>query len=343
MFPKGTATVIGSWPFTDAGKAVGLVLEKLPLLPAWPQLPRMGFLENMYVQFSEGMPRVVVDEAAGRIHFNTTGDFFSDIQAVYEKFLAGKWDRFAISEPYAHGLYRFRELAGKNGRMKTVKGQLIGPVSFGLTVTDENKRLILYNEQLADAILKVCVAKAAWQVLFLKGFSDNVVIFIDEPYLVSFGSAYVNLSREQVVTMLGEVIDKIHELGALAGVHCCGGTDWSILMETGVDIINFDAYSYSDSLMLYPRQLSDFLKRSENSRLAWGIVPTAADKLAGESTQTLLAKLKDLQVRLSGLGIDRGLLEERTILTPACGMGSVTEETALRVIELLTGLSSLFI
>jgi hypothetical protein len=189
MFPSGTATVIGSWPFTDSGKATRLVLEKLPALPAWPQLPRIGFLENMYVQFSEGMPRVVVDEAAGRIHFNTAGDFFSDIQAVYEEFLAGRWDRFAISEAYAHGLYRFRELAGKNGRMKAVKGQLIGPVSFGLTVTDQDKRLILYNEQLADAILKACVAKAAWHVLFLKGFADNVVIFIDEPYLVSFGSA----------------------------------------------------------------------------------------------------------------------------------------------------------
>jgi hypothetical protein len=342
VFPRGTATVIGSWPFTDPGKTSKLIMEKLPALPAWPQLPRMGFRENMYVQFSEGMPRVVVDEAAQRISFDTTGDFFPDIQAVYEGFLAERWDTFAISKPYAHGLHDFRDLAGKSGSMKTVKGQLIGPVSFGLTVTDQDKKLILYNEQFADAILKTIVGKTAWQVLYLKAFAEHVVIFIDEPYLVSFGSAYVNLSREQVIAMLGEVVDKIHELGALAGVHCCGGTDWSLLTETGVDIINFDAYSYGESILLYPRQFADFLGRSRNSRLAWGIVPTAADKLAGESEQSLLLRLKDLQARLSALGVDRRLLEERTIITPSCGMGSVTEETAHRVMDLLGRLSPLY-
>jgi hypothetical protein len=342
MFPKGTPTVIGSWPFTDAAKTSALILDTLSALPSWPQLPRTGFLENMYVQFSEGMPRVVVDAAAGKIHFDTAGDFFPEIQAVYEDFLAGKLDRFAISRSYARGLFGLKEAAAKKGRLSAVKGQLIGPVSFGLTVTDQDKKLIIYNEQLADAILKACVAKAAWQVLFLKDVADTVVVFIDEPYLVSFGSAYVSLGREQVVGMLGEVVDRIHEMGGLAGIHCCGSTDWSLLTDTNVDIINFDAYDYWESLMLYPAQISAFLRKGAEKRLAWGIVPTAEEKVAGETAEGLLSKLRGRQGKLASLGVDAGLVEERTILTPACGMGTVSEKTAYRILDLLGGLARLY-
>jgi methionine synthase II (cobalamin-independent) len=339
MFAKGTPTTIGSWPFTDPVKAIDLILDNFPALPAWPQLPKMGFFENMYVQFSEGLPCVVIDKAAGRIHFDTAGDIFTDIQSVYESFLAGRWDRFSISKAYASGLYAFLEAVKKKGRLNAVKGQLIGPVSLGLTLTDQDKKLILYHEQLADAILKACVAKAAWQAHFLSELAETVVLFIDEPYLVSYGSAYVNLSRENVVSMLNEVTDKIHEMGALVGIHCCGSTDWSILADTNADIINFDAYDYCDSIMLYPRHIEKFLARDERKFLAWGIVPTAVGKVACESAEGLFVKLKERQARLAGLGVDRDRIEERTILTPSCGMGSIPEETALGITELLGALA----
>jgi hypothetical protein len=342
MFPKGTPTAIGSWPFMDAVKASALILDKFPALPPWPQLPRLGFRENMYVQFSEGLPRLVVDEAAGKIHFDTSGDFFPAVQSVYEEFLSGKLEKFSISKPYAQGLHGFEAEVGRRGRQAAVKGQLIGPVSFGLTLTDENKKLILYNEQLADGILKVIAAKAAWQVLFLKKLADTVVVFIDEPYLVSFGSAYVNVGRNQVILMLNEVIDKIHEHGGIAGIHCCGNTDWSLLTDTNVDIINFDAYDYWESVMLYPAQFSDFLRRGPEKRLAWGIVPTGAEKVRGETPEDLLLKLRGRQAKLVGLGVDAALLDERTMLTPACGAGSLTEETAYRIIDLLGGLARLY-
>jgi hypothetical protein len=343
MFRKGTYTAIGSWPFGDPGETVDLVLRKFPGLPAWPQLPKTGFAENMYVQFSEGLPRVVVDTAAGRIHFDTSGDFFPDIEAVYEDFLAERWDRFAISRAYASGLYALREELNRRGtRLGAVKGQALGPVSLGLTLTDEHKRLILYNDALSDAILKACVGKAAWQVRFLKDLADSVVLFIDEPYLVSFGSAYVNITRDQVITMLNEVIGKIHELGGLAGIHCCGNTDWSVVADTEVDIINFDAHGYAESILLYPEKIGEFLGRSADKYLAWGIVPTAEQEVAAATPEELLAKLKKFQRRLGELGVKSQIIEERTILTPACGTGSLPETTARRVIDLLETVSHLY-
>ena len=45
-FAPLAATGIGSVPFTDARQTVALILETLPLMPYWPQMVQMGFLEE---------------------------------------------------------------------------------------------------------------------------------------------------------------------------------------------------------------------------------------------------------------------------------------------------------
>jgi hypothetical protein len=340
MIPKGTFTSIGSWPFTDTERIVETILDEFDELPAWPQLVKRSFTENMYVQFSEGLPCIRIDEANEKIHFDTSADVFGAIQTVYENFLGGNLDYFAIGERYAEGLHVFARRAAERGRLPRVKGQLLGPISLGLTLTDENKKLILYNEQMADAILKVCAGKAAWQAEFLKDIADEVVVFIDEPYLVSFGSAYVNITRERIVAALDEIIDRLHEAGAVAGIHCCGNTDWSLLMDTKVDIVNFDAYDYAEGLSLYPRRIDEFL-RGTGKYFAWGIVPTSEAKIASETGQSLVAALDRDRTILVEHGVDEALLAERLLVTPACGTGSISEDAATRVIGLLRETSRL--
>jgi len=57
-------TMIGSMPQTNPDDACSVVLRHLPAVPAWPQLPRRTPKENMYAQFSEGFPGVVVEDSA---------------------------------------------------------------------------------------------------------------------------------------------------------------------------------------------------------------------------------------------------------------------------------------
>ena len=340
MIKTGTFTSVGSWPYTDVNKAVDLILENFKDLPAWPQLPKTSFYENMYVQYCEGLPCIKIDSKNEKIYFDTSQDILQPIQQVYENYLTENFEYFKISEKYAKGLHDFKRRIKKRGKLPIVKGQTLGPVSLGLTLTDENKRLILYNEQMADAIVKTCLCKAVWQAKFLQEIADKVVIFIDEPYLVSFGSAYVNITREQIISMLNEIIDKLQELDVITGVHCCGSTDWSILMDTNVDIINFDAYSYSDSLMLYPGKIDTFL--SKNKYLAWGIIPTSEDKIFFETPESLYEKLLIKQDELASTGVDKNNILNKTIITPACGTGSLSEKAADRVIELLKNVSELY-
>ncbi|HEX7344061.1 MAG TPA: hypothetical protein VF398_07340, partial [bacterium] len=216
------------------------------------------------------------------------------------------------------------------------KGQVTGPISFGLMITDDRKRSILYHEEVFDAVLKSLVMKARWQVRLLRRLGSKVIIFVDEPYLSSFGSAFINLNREQVLQYLGEVIEAIHQEGALAGVHCCGNTDWTLLIDARADIINFDACEYFQGLTLYIDPLKGFLQNG--GILAWGIVPTSAQAEKATSDE-LLAGFQDKVSFLAKRGIGKDLLYRQSLLTPSCGMGSLTVGTAERVLSLLSEVS----
>ena len=102
------ATGIGSVPFKDPKTACRLIFDNFTTIPSWPQLPKRSFLENMYVQFSEGLPGLVLDEKERTLHIETSR-VAADIEKVYQKYLDGEVDFFAVSEDRAAGLYEFLE------------------------------------------------------------------------------------------------------------------------------------------------------------------------------------------------------------------------------------------
>ncbi len=59
--PHFMATEIGSMPFMDPEYTVSVEIDNLPESPFWPQLPKTDLREQMEIQYSEGMPRAVVD------------------------------------------------------------------------------------------------------------------------------------------------------------------------------------------------------------------------------------------------------------------------------------------
>jgi len=167
------------------------------------------------------------------------------------------------------------------------------------------------------------------------------MIFLDEPSLLGFGSqTFITVSREDIVGDINEVVAAIHALGGLAGVHCEENTDWSLLMESDLDILDFDAYASLQAMTLYPTELHAFLERG--GILGWGIVPTLdREAAATETLPSLLTRLDEGIERLVDKGFDRHLLLRRALLTPSCGAGGVlTEPLAERVLVLLRELST---
>jgi methionine synthase II (cobalamin-independent) len=178
--------------------------------------------------------------------------------------------------------------------------------------------------------------KAAWQIKVLGQFNKPVIIFIDEPAMESLGSAFSAVSSEVVAEKLNEIIDTVHELGGIAGIHCCGNADWPLLFNTRIDIVNFDAFGYMDKVMLYPEDIRKFLARG--GALAWGVVPTGA--FTGDETADLLiAKLEAGMTRLEARGIARDAILRQCLITPSCGMGSLTPDKAEAILKLLREVS----
>jgi hypothetical protein len=334
--PRCLATAIGSMPHSVPEDAVRVVLASIPDAPAWPQLPALGMNEQMEVQYSEGLPRVVIDREKERMYIDTSGDYSMDLASFYENFVMENLDYFAITPEFSKGIYAAEAaLRAAGGRRPFVKAQTTGPVSFGLTIVDENKRAIYYNPEFIDCIVKLLAMKCRWQIRKLKPYADNVICFVDEPILSAFGSStYMSVSRDDVVAKLNEVIEAIHSEGAIAGVHCCGNTEWSVLIDAGADIVNFDAFDYGDTIALYPQPVKAHLEQGKI--LAWGIVPTNSAKIQTQTVQTLVAKFDEVVDNLAKhAGIDRDLITKQAVITPSCGTGSLPVVDAETVFRLL--------
>jgi len=341
---KFLSTAIGSMPFEDPAYAIGVSLKSLDA-PIWPQLPRLGLLEQMEVQYSENIPCAVVDTEKNRMFFQTDIDYSEKFGEFYEAYMTAAdeggtkdFSFLAISEKYSKGIYALlKDLKGKGAKLPWLKVQSTGPCSFALTIVDENKRAMYYNEEFRDVIVKSIAAKSRWQIQQFKPFAENIICFIDEPILSAFGSStYVSVKREDVVAILKEVIEAVHAEGAIAGIHCCGNTEWSILIDAGVDIVNFDAFEYGDTIAMYADSVKKHLEKG--GTLAWGVVPTS-EKIREQTAESLEKQLEKVMDNLASKGIDKKLITEQAIITPSCGTGSLAAADAEKVFSLMAELT----
>jgi len=339
--PRCRATAIGSMPHADAAEAVKVILASIPDAPTWPQLPANGLNEQMEVQYSEGIPRVVIDRQKERMYIDTAGDSSAELAVFYENFLADDPELFRITPEFSKGIPALEgALEAAGGSRPFVKVQTTGPISFGLTIVDERKRAIFYNPDFIDTVVKALAMKCRWQIRKFRKFAQNAICFVDEPILSAFGSStYVSVTRASVVEKLGEVIEAIHVEGALAGVHCCGNTEWPMLMDAGADIVNFDAFDYGETIALYPAAVKRHLEAGK--ALAWGIVPTNSAKIQSQTADSLIAKFSSLVDRLAkAAGIPRELILRQALITPSCGTGSLPVADAERVFSTLREVSA---
>ncbi|HEY3314067.1 MAG TPA: methionine synthase [Bacillota bacterium] len=343
-------TGIGSLPFRDPEEACRFILDRLPELPFWPQLPKRGPSENMYVQFGPGLPGLaeegpdlILDRGAGGggVGGNVAGgggeaapDYDQALAALYQRCLEDDYD-WPLRCDHAAGFYALTEgHAAAVGRALAVKGQITGPVSYGLTVQGRDKRLLIYDETAFDGVVKGLALQAKWQERALRRLNPATILFLDEPSMAAFGSAYYNLSRDQVIAAIKEVTAGLE---GLTGVHCCGNTDWSVLIDAGLDILSFDAYYYAKNLSLYPEAVSGFIARG--GLLAWGIVPTDTNDAVKETASTLVDRLEQALTWFEDKGLDRERLVRQSLITPSCGLGGRPVETAERAFRLVLGVS----
>ncbi len=338
--------LIGSLPMDDHEKATELILRNTQRIPLWAQLPVFK-AEGMVEQFLPGLPGLSRSED-GTPFINTTDPGFdSDYLEFFEEYLrvaeTGKElenSRFAFTRETGRGFREFlKQIDGSDLSFAALKGQVTGPITFSTSVKDQDKRAIFYNDQLRDASVKHLAMNARYQALEFRKRRLTPLIFFDEPGLAGFGSsALITITKTDVTEAINEMAAAVHAEKGLAGVHVCANTEWDLLLNTNIDIISFDAYSYFDRFILYPETIKTFMERG--GILALGIVPTAdVDDIRNESVDSLYKRLKDQMICLEKIGIQRRTVLENILITPSCGTGSIDLESAQKVISLTVGLS----
>jgi len=348
MLPFSTdclATTIGSVPLNDAREATELILTYTPEIPAWPQLARRP-QESMIIQFTEGLPGL--KKSSQKLYFDTEDTAFQDeVVHFYEDYLAiteahslTHLEKFALTPGYAAGFHALADALTRSPlKPIALKGQVTGPFTLATSLTDQEGKSAFYNPELRDIIVKLLCLKTKWQIHTLRSFGVPVIISVDEPSLVGFGSsAYLGVSAGDIQKDFNEIITVIHGENAYAGIHCCENTDWAMLLSTSLDILSFDAYSFFDKVILYADALSHFIARG--GILAWGLIPTShPKKLSEETVSSLTKRWRSSAAQVVHKNEDMRTLAARSLITPSCGMGSLSPEDTLRVLHLLKGVS----
>ncbi len=326
MFEPFSTTGIGSMPHKEVLSACELILKYFDI-PFWPQMPKYSVNEQMIAQFCEGFPGVTFE--SGKVYIKKNEEVITEWLSNYHDEMLSH-----VSEEFAIGLYSMQRLI-KNKKIKIFKGQITGPVTFTLSLKDDEGKLIYFDETLREVSLMHIKAKVRWQINFLKNFAENIIIFIDEPILQAVGtSAYISVEQAEAIRLIKEIVSFIKSLDVKAGIHCCGRTDWKEVLALDIDILSFDAFSFFDFFKIYRDEISEFLSR--NCYIAWGFIPTTDDLNAlsdEEIIKQAIRKIEEISKILP-------LTIKNSLITPSCGMGSLDVSNSERVCELLKKLKN---
>jgi len=298
-------TGMGILPHKEMERALSLALSVD--IPFWPQLPRMSYYEDMYVQAAENFPGMVLEPENRRL-FLQTDKFYGELENVLLNLEND--DFFRMSPQFSATYHRFLscDLAG----YAAIRGQLEGPVSFGLNVLDENKKPIIFNDEVRSLLFEFMARKANVQLRELKERNEKAFLFIDEPglqYVFSSISGYTNdMARRDLEDFLVRIEHP-------RGVHLCGNPDWDFLLNLDIDILSFNAYNCGEIFVKYRDSIRRFLARG--GMLGWGLVPANYDEFRKESPGGLLNHIESLWKELQKAGFDLEALLAQSLLMPA--------------------------
>jgi hypothetical protein len=317
--PNLAATMMAFVPYRDMQRAIQVILDNFPEAPCLPVLSRT--IRHML----EGIPCLVFDREKRQVFLDPSPEREQELFEFYDRYEAQDLDYFATSPKTAPGFYALLEKLKENRppQLKWVAFQTAGPVLLADAVKQLDGNSSFHNETLRDMLTKAISMKARWLEKKIKEELPGVEVIagLPETTLVSFTSAGGTGTREEIINTIN---GGFRGLNCLTWVHCCANIDWTLLTDSDIDVINFDAYQYSDKIALYDEHFKAFLQRG--GMLAWGIVPVTNELIAKENVQSLVERLDQGISLLASKGIEEELLASSSWLMPSCDTVMMTPE-----------------
>jgi len=320
-----STTAMGIMPHKDVEQALELALSLD--IPFWPQLPKVSLYEDMYIQASQNFPGIAIDFDKERLSFDTAR-FEQELDEYFVKMDVP--ETFALTAEYSAVFHKFlsKELQG----YKAIRGQVIGPVSFGFKVLDEKLKPVIYNDAARTILFDFIQKKANIQYRELKERNPNAFVWLDEPGL---GYVFSGLSGYNEQLAKEDYHNFIEGLESPKGLHLCAEVNLPYLLELGVEILSFDAYQIGFMPKEYAGSVAEFIKNG--GIISWGIIPTESTVLATQTPETLAAILSDYwEVISENTGLSLNQIARQALVAPArCCLSDIGQvsTTAKKVSE----------
>jgi len=319
---------MGIMPHQDIERALEVALSLD--IPFWPQLPKVSYFEDMYVQALENFPGARIDVDNQRILFNLSL-FYEELPSYFEK--ADDPQTFRLTKEFSLVYHRFleRDLS----HYPAIRGQMISPISLGLKIVDENQKSIIYHDEVREVLFDFMQKKVNQQYQELREKNPNAFVWVDDPGLALIFSALSGYNEVQAKTDLDRFLEGLE---GPKGVHLCAKPDWDFLLRSKIDILSFDSFNCGVVIVNYP-SLKDFVERG--GIISWGIVPTYTELLEQETIDSLMERLETFWGELSRKGVDSKRLLRQSLLAPAtCNLlNPDKEKTVEKAFEMLNQLS----
>jgi hypothetical protein len=285
----------------------------------------------MYVQASEHFPGIMLDIKNRTLGFSMD-HFMEEVEETMSHFEEPEY--FDISPEYSEVYHRFLKLDLMD--RPAIRGQLEGPVSFGLNILDQDKRPILFDDTIRPFMFEFMAKRINVQLKKLKQINRNAFMFVDEPglqFLFSALSGYDSIRAKKDMEYFFSITDRPR------GVHLCGNPDWDFLLDLNMDILSLDIYSNGEIFSSYAKSIRKFL--DQGGIISWGIVPTNFEPFESETIHSLESRLESVWDFLAQKGIDKEFLLSRSLISPAtcCLVNPDGEKTVEKAFDLVSRLS----
>jgi hypothetical protein len=227
------------------------------------------------------------------------------------------------------GLLTFLDVAAAREKTPSrLKAQVTGPLTLGVA-------LQAAGVAGPRAFRRAAEATRAWSVaveelVHTKLPGAGLVLFFDEPALVSWQRGLDPLDRESAIDVLSGALAAVD---CVTGVHVCGDGDVALALEAGPEVLGVEV---NDDLVRHTVSLARFL--DGDGWVAWGAVPT--DRPVGESADPHWRTLARVWCELTRRGCDPVPLRTRGLITPACGLAGYGSSQAERVLGIARELAA---
>jgi methionine synthase II (cobalamin-independent) len=320
-------TGIGSLPHSQLELALQMALQVD--VPYLPQLPAGNPQEFMLPAAIDGLPGLRYDgEGLCSIDLNDWQEGRESFGASIESALSsGDLEMFEPSPQACRAWKPFLWEIG-NRKLAFAKAQIAGPATVRWATKTSTGDSASHLPDLDKQLFQLLLAKGLAMAKAIRRASATPIIYLDEPGLYA-----LDRTNAQHLIALQEIkvlIMALQREGALVGLHCCGNTEWALLLDSGVDLLSLDVRLSLDAVLEERDALERFL--ASGAAFSLGIIPTnvaasfAVSELVDSVEASLTATLGPRRAREVML---------RSVLTPACGLAMRSVVVAEQTFEQL--------